>query len=132
MPANPLVTEALAAFRQQHAQIVRRVVGRLLAEPGRFAHLGERAEKILTAGIEFTTRDLETAMQVEAPVLLDEQLDWAHDRLPHDGIDPQRLLENLQIYAEVVAEVLPPAHAEQVNQYVQGMIAKQRKLLSGS
>jgi MerR family transcriptional regulator, light-induced transcriptional regulator len=121
--------EALAVFKKHHAQIVQTVVRRLLAAPGAYAHLGESAEKILAAGVEFATVDLETALQIGEPGLLDDQLAWAKDRLPHDGISSQQQLANLVVYAQVVDEILPAPAAQAVNRLVRGMIEKQRALI---
>lgn len=86
---------------------------RAVAEvPHEAAPYGDQAERILSAGLEFAPRMLETAMQPHEPRLLDQQLDWAYERLPHDGVVPEHILSRFQIYAEVVGALLPAPHAE--------------------
>jgi hypothetical protein len=128
-PSTPVSSQALAAFKKQHLQIVLAVTGRILAEPGAFDHLGDRAEKTIMAGVEFATMDLETVLLLGEPALLDQQILWAHDRLSHDGISPRQMLKSLETYVAVVAELLPAPLAQEVNSLVQRMIDQQRSLL---
>jgi hypothetical protein len=125
----PVSPAALAAFRQARDGIGREVVARSLARHDEVAHHGEDAERLMAAGIGYTTRMLEAAMVVGQVALLEDQLQWAMDRLPHEGVVPAHILGRLRIYAEVVEERLPREHAAEVNRYVQWMIARMAELL---
>lgn len=120
--------EALAALAAARETIIRTVLERT----HEVAHHGDEAERILSAGLEFTTRMLETAMQLHQPGLLDQQIDWAYERLPHDSTVPEHILSRFQIYAEVVGALLPAPHAEAVNQFVNRMIVRQQALMQKS
>ena len=121
--------EALTAFREEKEAITQEVAARSLARREEVAHHGEEAESLITSGIEFTTRMLETAMTMGEVALLDDQLTWAMDRLPHDGVSPEHVLERFRIYRQVVEECLPAAHAAEVVRFLEWMIARQQELL---
>ena len=113
-PAPNVSAAAQAAFSKKHTSIISTTVGRLLLEPGAFDHLGDQAERILSIGFEFTTATLEACMAVNNADLFLEQLRWSQDRLPHDGIQMERMAKNLDVYCEVIAELLPPAYAVEI------------------
>ena len=105
---------AQAAFRKNHASIIAATVDRLLQEKGAFDHLGDQAERILSIGFEFTTSTLEACMAVNNADLFLEQLRWSQDRLPHDGIQMERMAKNLDVYCVVIGELLPAAYAAEI------------------
>lgn len=116
---------AQAAFVKRHAQIIAATVSRLLSEPGQFDHLGDQAERILTSGFEFTSATLEACMAVNNADLLVEQLRWSQDRLPHDGIQMERMAKNLDVYCEVIVELIPSAYAAEIVALVHQLQAAQ-------
>ncbi|MCX6033260.1 MAG: hypothetical protein NT169_28765 [Chloroflexi bacterium] len=128
----PISPETLKAFQARRAEINRLVVARALERRDEVAQHGEQAEELITAGIEFTTQMLETAMQFGDITTLDYQLAWAWDRLPHDGVAPAHLLSRFQIYADVVASLLPAHQASEVTPYLDWMIARQQELMGGA
>jgi hypothetical protein len=121
--------ETLAAFRAHRAHLIETVVEWSLARPEEVVQHGAGARRVLAAGLEFTTQILEAVMQVGELGLLDYQLQWARDRLPHEGVAPAHLLARLEIYAQVVSGLLPAVQAAEVNRYVEWMIARQRQLM---
>ena len=130
LPLPPVSPETLAAFETQRTAIVQATVVRCLANPQDVAQHGDQAERLLTAGLDFTTQAIGVAMRVQSGELLDQQLQWGNERLPHDGVAPTHLLSRLQILAAVIDELLSPAHAQVVNQYVQRMIADERTFIA--
>jgi hypothetical protein len=125
MPGFPppnVSAAAQAAFRKNHYQIIASSVAKLLAEPGAYDHLGEQAEQTLKAGFEFTSSSIEACLQMNNLSLLIDQLRWAKDRLPHDGIRMEQMANNLLIYCKVIREYLPPAHANEIITVVQILI----------
>lgn len=124
----PVSSQTLVALRDCYGDIARIVVTRLLATP-QVAAPGDPSERRLMAGVRFTTLALQTAIFLRNTDVLDAQLEWAADRLGHDGVAPEQLLALLLLYAEVVEQVLPPEPALVLNQYVQWMIRKQRQLM---
>jgi hypothetical protein len=125
----PISKEALAAFREEKSAITQEVAARSLSREDEVAHHGEEAGRLVTSGIEFTTRMLEAAMTVGEITLLDDQLTWAMERLPHDGVSPQYVLNRFRIYRQVVEDVLPKPHASEITPFLDWMIARQRELI---
>ncbi len=127
---SPIPPAALAAFQQARAQIIQHVVTQMLAQQDKVDHLGPDTERMLAAGMEWTTRMLETAMTLGSIGLLNQQLEWAASRLPHDGVTHEHTLASLHRYHDAVAALLPAEHATPVNQYVGWMIERQQMLLA--
>jgi len=125
-PVPNVSPEAQAAFRKNHAKIITRTVEKLLAQAGQFDHLGDQAENILAAGFEFTSSSLEACMLINDASLLIDQLRWSKDRLPHDGISMPRMLENLQVYADVINELLPASQSAEIVNLIHNMISVQK------
>jgi len=128
IPAPDISSEAQLAFKQNHTKIIDTLVTRLLKEPGQFVHLGEQAESILRTGFEFTSSSLEACMQINDASLLIDQLRWANDRLPHDGIGMERMIKNLHVYCEVISEMLPENYSSPIVELVQSMISIQKEI----
>ena len=125
----PISKEALAAFREGKRAITQEVAARSLSREDEVAHHGEEAERLVTSGIEFTTRMLEAALKLGEITLLDDQLTWAMERLPHDGVSPQYVLNRFRIYRRVVEDLLPRSHALEITPFLDWMIARQRELI---
>ncbi len=128
-PVSPIT---LQAFQAKRAEITRQVVARALAQQDEVAQHGGEAERIMMSGIEFTSQMLEAALQFNDTATLGYQLEWANDRLPHDGVAAAHLLHRFQMYADVVADLLPADQAAEVNQYLAWMIARQRELMGSA
>ena len=125
----PVSPAALAAFRAASPEIIRETVSRSMAQADDVMQHGADAQKLLTAGLTFTTRMLDAAMSSAEIPMLEDELCWARDRLPHDGVAPEHVLSRLAIYRDVVCSLLPAQHAGEINGYVNWMIMRQRQLL---
>ena len=123
LPSVPQQT--LDLFEAQRLAIVQAVVARCMAQPEQVTHHGGDAERLLTLGLDFTTQALGVAMRLQNGELLEQQLRWGNDRLPHDGVSAGQLLTRFELLASVISELLPPADAQLVNPYVQIMIDAQ-------
>jgi len=121
--------ETLAVFGAQRTAIIRAVIARAMEGDDGANQYGSQTEQFLTVGLDFTTQALEVTMQLHNLEMLDIQLRWANERLPHDGVQPDHLLKRYEILAQVVETALPAPHAQAVNQFVQWMIARQRELI---
>ena len=126
----PVSAETLAAFRQQAEAITRSTVQKALAFPEQVAHHGEKAAELLFTGLQFTTKGLESAMAFHTMQLIADQMDWARQRLPHDGVTGQHILHHLTLYRDSVTEILSPEQAVEVNKYVDWMITYQQNLIN--
>ena len=125
----PVGVEVMTAFRSARQAIIERVVSRSMEHQDEVVHHGEEAEQIITSGIQFTTQMLESAMAVGEIALLEDQLAWAMDRLPHDGVAPHHLLHRLRLYGQVVKELLPAEHAAQISPYIDWMVSRHQEMM---
>jgi len=121
--------EALSAFRKASSVIIQETVARSLERKDELIQHGENSENLLTAGLEFTTRMLDAAMATGEIPLLEDELTWARERLPHEGVAPQHVLSRLRIYRDVVNEILAPEYAREVTQFLDWMISRQQDLI---
>jgi hypothetical protein len=68
-------------------------------------------------------------MQVHSAEMLEHQLQWAWDRLPHDGVQHAHLVSRFQIIAQVINSDLPSQNAQEIDPFVQWMIERQNQLI---
>jgi hypothetical protein len=128
-PYQPVSPATLAAFHNASRSIIEETVARALKRRVEVVQHGDQAEQLISSGMEFTTRMLEAALMTgEIPILEDELL-WAKDRLPHDGVALEHILSRLIIYREVIAEKLPEESAREVNRFIDWMITRQQELI---
>lgn len=118
----PISPGALASFQENKEILIKKTVHRSLQREHEVAHLGESAQDLLTAGMEFTTQMLEAAMSMGEVALLEDELAWAQDRLPHDGVEMEHILNRLKILCDVTRETLPPKQANEINEFIKWMI----------
>jgi len=121
--------EALEALASARGRIIDRVVERSLARTEHVAHLGDDAERVIRAGIEMTTRMIESTLSVGSMALLDDQLAWAMSRLPHDGVPPEHIVPRLRTYREAVNEFLAGGHAAEITPVIDWLIARLQELI---
>ncbi len=129
-PPPPASPAAVAAFEHACPEIERAVVALALRFPAEVAQHGPAAPQVLSAGLGFLSQMLLAALTVNDVGLLAYQLQWAKDRLPHDGVQPAHLLHRLNLYASAVEAHLPPALAAEINGYVHWLIAEQTRLMA--
>jgi len=123
--------DALAAFRSETPRIVTETASRSLELTDQVAHHGADAPRLITAGIEFTVKMLDAAMAAGESALLDDELHWALDRLPHDGVLPDHMLSRFALLGEVVKERLPASAAAEVGAAIQWMERRLREIAAG-
>jgi hypothetical protein len=115
---------ALAAFRSASPHLIKETVAQSLLNTADVVQHADQAENLITAGLEFTTRMLDSAMSVGVPALLEDELLWAKDRLPHDGVSMHQVNSRLKIYRGIILNKLSPRDAAEVVVYLDWMIAK--------
>lgn len=126
---RPVSAAAMAAFSSERALIIQDVVERSLGRADEVSHHGEEAERRVSSGISFTTQMLEAAMSVGDVALLEDQLKWAGDRLPHDGVVMANVVSRFRIYIDVVEERLSELHAAEILPYLRWMIDRQSEMM---
>ncbi|MFA6448112.1 MAG: hypothetical protein WCX65_01470 [bacterium] len=120
----PITAGALEAFRAASAVIIRETVRRSMEFSAEVEHHGAQAEQLITIGLQFTTRMLEAVMVSGQVSLLEDQMEWALERLPHDGVQAAHMANRLEIYAKVVGETLSQDQAAEIVPYFKWMIAR--------
>ena len=128
--ANPFSVSktALEAFRGASSQITAETSLRALARREEVAHHGADALRLISSGIEFTVRMLDAAMAAGESALLEDELRWALDRLPHDGVSAEHMLSRFALLREVVKERLSPSAASEVALVIDWMEQRLREL----
>ena len=85
---------------------------------------------MLTTGLDFTTQALEVAMSLGDTSMLEYQLQWGIERLPHDGVQLADVLRRFQMLEQAIQAILLPQDAAQIEPYILWMIARQRELMN--
>ncbi len=88
------------------------------------AAMPQDGPKVLDAGLDFILKGFASAMEMGELNILNYQIDWGMQRLPHDGVTPMNVLHTFRLVGEVVDELLQPAHARQVRAYVDWSVTK--------
>jgi hypothetical protein len=122
---------ALEAFRSGAPRLVAETAARALARAGEVTHHGADARRLITSGIEFTVRMMDAAMAAGESALLEDELRWSLDRLPHDGVATEHVLARFGLLRDVVLEHLPPASAEEITKVIGWMMNRMRELAAG-
>lgn len=133
MPSNnniPAISqESMSAFKEASPKIIKETVILSLEREDEVLQLGNDAKEILTAGLKFTTQMLESAMYMgEIPILEDELL-WAKDKLPDDGVEMEHILVRLRIYREIIIKNLSLEYVHEIIPFVDWMIERQNELI---
>jgi hypothetical protein len=115
----PVSHNTLEAFKLEMPLIQKEVVRRSLEREDEIEHHGQEAERIMEAGVGFVTRMLEAAMTVGGTSLLDDQAAWARNRLPHEGVRMQHIINRLTIYSDVVGEMMSSQQVEEIVPYIE-------------
>jgi Asp-tRNA(Asn)/Glu-tRNA(Gln) amidotransferase C subunit len=126
---KPVSPQALTAFKKRRLQIMQAAVTQSMEELDKVNQHGDQAEALLTAGIDFTTQALEISMQLHNVEMLEYQLQWAWDRLPHDGVQPDHILSRFKILAQVIESILTAEDAREVTPFVKWLIKRQNELI---
>jgi methanogenic corrinoid protein MtbC1 len=123
--------EALAAFRAAAPRIIRETVTQSMKVTADIKQHGDQAENIITAGMEFTLRMLDSAMAAGETALLADELMWAKDRLAYDGVSLQQVGNRLKLMRKIAIEKMPSEEAGEVTGYIDWMIAKFEAIMKG-
>ncbi len=119
---------ALTEYRKLLGQIIEEVVDSIVQDRNLEGD-GRDQIDLLPAGFEFTLKMLDGAASVGDLALLEDQLQWAVQRLPHQGILPEHLLNRFQLLEIIMEEVLSEGTWTEFHPYIQWMIARQRQLV---
>ncbi len=116
--------QALKAFRAAAPEIIKETMQQSMRCKEDIAQHGDQAESLITAGLGFTTHMLDSVMAFGATALMTDELTWAADRLPHDGVTMQQVTNRLKIYRQIVIDKLSPGDSHEVAEYIDWMIVR--------
>jgi len=114
--------EAMAAYRYACPDLIKDTVAESLKETCNVEEFGEQAERIVTSGLVFTTRMLEAAMAMGSKIILKDEIEWAQDRLPHDGVDMMQVVCRIKILRRQIINRIQPALASEITAYVDWLL----------
>ncbi|MDI6644134.1 MAG: hypothetical protein QME14_03675 [Methanobacteriaceae archaeon] len=126
---NSISKDALNAFISAGPYIIKETVKRSMQRKNEVEQHGDDAEQILTTGMEFTTRMLETAMALGEISILEDELRWARDRLPHDKVSLEHILKRFKIYRDVINDQLDPEYSKEIIPFLDWMIKRQKQII---
>lgn len=115
---------ALEEFRKEKDDLVAEIISRRMESNAEFEHLGGKANDIMVAGFGFLNRMLETVLEFDEFAIMEHQLEWSENRLPHDGVSVPMLLNNIRAYRQVVEEDLSPAGGREVLRVFDRIVAR--------
>lgn len=126
-PRIPRMDESgLSEFAEKKAEIISEVVRRSLEFKSEVAQHGPTAKNVLGTGFAFTLDAIQAAMEFGEPKLLQHQIEWAVDRLPHDNVQPDHLSHRFKIFKEVIAESFSADRAKIIHAYFDVLIEELR------
>ena len=126
-PVDKVSESALTEFRKQLGAVIERVVEKTLQVDQGKEDAPDHS-KLLPAGFEFTLKMLDGAASVGDLTLLEDQLKWAIQRLPHDGVAPHQLQERFETLVVILEEMLSAETWTEFKPYLAWMIFRQREL----
>jgi len=119
----------LEVFHKAKDAILQAAVARSMQQVEYVAPMGEEAENKIRAGFRFTLDILESAMASGKAALLEDQMTWSMDRLPHDGVSPAHVMHNFGLFTDIIGEKLPKKAAAEVTAYFDWMIQRMQGLI---
>jgi len=117
-----------ASFKKLKNTLIDRAAANIMLHTKSMDTLGNTAEEKIRSGLDFTIEVLISVMSLGDVNLLEDQLNWAKDRLPHDGIEPEHIMENMKILAGVINELMTKTDADSIAPYMQWMIKRMERM----
>jgi hypothetical protein len=133
MPDEPKIPskvdhDTIASFKRLKNSLIDRAVSNIMLHSRSMDELGDTAEEKIRSGLDFTIEVLISVMSLADVNLLEDQLNWAKDRLPHDGIQPDHIMENMKILSGVINELMTETDADSIVPYLEWMIKRMERL----
>lgn len=127
---KPVSPEAVEAFKKEQQNIINDAVAVSMKFKEDVEHHGEQAEQLIGTGLMFTAKMLEAILPTGQTVLLDDQLKWAVERLPHDGVQTTQIIKRLNYFSEALSKRIPPRLSEEIIPYIDYMIKRMEEITS--
>jgi hypothetical protein len=127
-PVRQVSKSALTEYRKLLGQMIEEVVEGVF-EDSTQVEQGRDQLDLLPAGFEFTLKMLDGAASVGDLALLEDQLQWAVQHLPHQGILAEQLLTRFQLLETIMEEVLSAGTWAEFRPYLHWMITRQQELV---
>jgi len=116
---GPISPTCLNAFRIKKQQILDEAVKSALKNTDEVSQHGDQAARLIRSGFSFTLDVLESAMTLDEPALLKDQLQWALIRLPHEGVTREHLISRFNMMQGIMKYFVP---TEEVDAYFRWMV----------
>ena len=126
----PITAHAMSSFLQQKDTIIKNAVDEAVRYEDDMPYDSMKKETIIRYGFEYTTRMLEAVMAVGEIALFEDQITWAQDRLPHDGVQSKNILRLFKIYSKHISTSLSEQDASEIQPYMSWLIKRQEQLMS--
>lgn len=111
------------------ATVLRRMRRRLVDEATvRMVGVGAPDADLIEPGFTLTIRMVEAALAAGTPTLLDEQVNWAYEHQPYEGVSAARTLVGLEHLAATTRDLIPPPEGEVAGLYFDHLIARMQQL----
>lgn len=117
----PISEAAMTEFKSKKQFILEESVNRMLENEEVLHTFGPNSRNIMNTGLGHMMSTLESVMLVGDESLLSDQLAWVAGRLPHDGVTPAHVIQDLAIFEGVVREHLSAATGDEVSSYITSM-----------
>jgi hypothetical protein len=121
-------SSTIASFKKLKNSIIDQTVADIMRHTRYMEELGSAAEEKIRSGLDFTIEVLISVMSLGDKNLLEDQLTWAKDRLPHDGVQSDHIMENLKLLAGVIKDLMTEKDAESIVPYVEWMIKRMEQV----
>lgn len=125
----PVSPKAMDSFKTFAPEIIKKTVEISMKRHNEISQHKDQAHSIINSGMEFTTKMLESALLTGEISLLEDELKWAADRLPHDGVSMKHVLVRLKIYRKQIINILPEDDASEIVPFLDWMIQWQENHL---
>lgn len=116
--------EALADFRANASRITEAAVRNATIVRDTLSEPGRDAVGVVGSGMAMTHSVLAGILAAPSVQLIEDQLNWAKTRLPHDGVGVGTMIAGLRAMRVAVEECLTATSARQISPFVSWMIER--------
>lgn len=133
-PANssglkPVSNRTQEVFLKNREQIIENTVRESIRNTSETGIPMETMERKVRNGFEMVHKILYSIMEFGSAALLTDQLDWAEKRLPHEGISPEQVLQDIKIFRKVTEKTVSEVQFSEIAPYFDFLIRGQEKII---
>lgn len=121
---SQLLKDAAQTLKDLEQEIIEEAVDQSMQYKSEVAHHGSDARHIIEQGFRFTHKMLISSVSTGQKNILEDQADWAVNRLPHDKVQLPNLIARLRRYRQTIINRLPEDQAKQVIPFLDVLITR--------